>query len=100
MFSIGFHLVHGVQSVLHTFGFFFGYKTCRLLKMDKRTARTVSIETGMQNSALASVLATQALPQFPQAAIPGAISAICHSLIGSIAAWIWKIEDKQAKNSS
>ena len=85
---------------LHTLGFFFGYKACRLLKLDKRTARTVSIETGMQNSALASVLATQALPQLPQAAIPGAVSAICHSLIGSVAAWKWKQEDKREKHLS
>lgn len=43
----------------------------------------------MQNSALAVVLAQRGLPD-PLSAIPGAVSATCHSLIGSALAAFWR----------
>ena len=46
-----------------------------------------SIETGMQNSALAVVLA-QHFPNPILSSLPGAISATCHSVIGSLLAAI------------
>lgn len=43
---------------LHAIGFFVGYIIPRkVLRFDARVSRTISIETGMQNSALAVVLA-------------------------------------------
>ena len=50
-------------------------------------ARTTSIEVGMQNSGLGAVLA-QAHFANPLTAIPSAISAITHCILGSaLAAW-------------
>ena len=74
---------------VHTGGFFFGYLLSRLTGHDVRTARTISIEVGMQNSGLGVVLARQNFPD-PLVAIPSAISSLFHSLIGSALAAVWR----------
>jgi bile acid:Na+ symporter, BASS family len=76
-------------ATLHTGGFFFGYLVTRLAGHDVRTARTISIEVGMQNSGLGVVLARQNFPD-PLVAIPSAISSLFHSLIGSLVAAVWR----------
>jgi BASS family bile acid:Na+ symporter len=76
---------------LHVFGFFFGYLMAKVLGFNRQVAKTVSIETGMQNSALAVVLARSSLPH-PLSGLPGAVSAVCHSVLGSILAWVWSRE--------
>ena len=75
---------------LHLLGFASGYGGARLLGMPERAARTASIETGMQNSALAAVLSAQAWPALAGVGAPGAISACVHSLIGSALAGWWR----------
>ena len=74
---------------LHASGFLLGYVLSRLAGADARTARTVSIEVGMQNSGLGVVLARQNFPD-PLVAIPSAISSLFHSLIASILAAVWR----------
>lgn len=49
-----------------------------------------SIETGMQNSALAVVLAKH-MPNPVLTSLPGALSATCHSLIGYVQVCIYYI---------
>jgi BASS family bile acid:Na+ symporter len=73
---------------LHISGFILGYIISRILS-DEKTARTISVEVGMQNSGLGVVLARNNFAD-PLTAIPSAISSIMHSVIGSIAAWIWR----------
>lgn len=86
--------------VLHTVGFTTGYGIPKFLgRYRESTARTISIETGMQNSALAVVLA-QSIGAPPLAALPGAISAITHSCLGSIMAAYWRITDNRQDGSS
>ena len=70
----------------------------RALGFTEREARTASIEVGMQNSALAVVLAQRGLPD-PLSAIPGAVSATCHSLIGSALAAFWRTRDSEADDA-
>jgi BASS family bile acid:Na+ symporter len=65
-----------------------GYLLARLCGCDVITARTVSIEVGMQNSGLAAALAKSCFS--PAAALPGAIFSIWHNLSGSLAAAYWK----------
>lgn len=79
---------------LHVFGFLFGFLVARALGFTRKVAKTVSIETGMQNSALAVVLARNSLPH-PLSGLPGAVSAVCHSVLGSILAWVWSREKKE-----
>ena len=46
-------------SLLHNIaGYVLGYWTCRLLRFDERTCRTISFEVGLQNAGLATGLAT------------------------------------------
>lgn len=81
--------------ILHSSGFACGYFLSRLLKLDKISARTVSIETGMQNSGLGVVLARNNFAD-PLTAVPCAISSVFHSVIGSALAGYWRLR----KNSS
>ncbi|CAN6298762.1 unnamed protein product [Urochloa humidicola] len=87
-------LSSGVQVVLsvgclHASGFFFGYVLSRILGIDVASARTISVEVGMQNSVLGVVLATKHFGN-PLTAVPCAVSSICHSVYGSILAGIWR----------
>lgn len=50
----------------------------------------VGLQVGMQNSALGAVLALQHFPSLPLAAVPCAISACMHSLLGSALAAFWR----------
>lgn len=80
-------LLLGAVVTVHTLGFFLGYLLGGLSGGFGSVARTTSIEVGMQNSGLGAVLA-QAHFANPLTALPSAISAITHCLIGSaLAAW-------------
>jgi BASS family bile acid:Na+ symporter len=71
----------------HAVGFFLGYVFGGLAGGFGNVARTISIEVGMQNSGLGAVLA-QAHFANPLTAIPSALSAMTHCIIGSaVAAW-------------
>jgi BASS family bile acid:Na+ symporter len=83
----GLLLVGAVVSV-HALGFFLGYVLCGVVLGFGTVARTTSIEVGMQNSGLGAVLA-QAHFANPLTAIPSALSAITHCIIGSILAAWW-----------
>lgn len=74
---------------LHLGGFILGYVAGRLVLRREIAARTVAIEVGMQNSGLGVVLAQQNFAN-PLVALPCAISAVFHSLIGSAAAALWR----------
>ncbi len=78
----------GAVVTAHAFGFFLGYLFGGLSAGFGTVARTTSIEVGMQNSGLGAVLA-QAHFANPLTAIPSAISAITHCIIGSALAAFW-----------
>lgn len=79
----------GAVFCLHVFGFALGYAVSRITGFDVIVARTVSIEVGMQNSGLGVVLARKHFAD-PLTAVPCAISAVFHSVIGSILAGWWR----------
>jgi BASS family bile acid:Na+ symporter len=79
----------GAVILLHGAAFVSGYAFAWLFGYDRTIRRTVSIEVGMQNSGLATVLARSHFTN-PLTAIPCAISAVTHSVIGSIAAAYWR----------
>ena len=88
-------LTHGGElilavALLHGGGFLIGYQLARILGCQTQSARTISIEVGMQNSGLAIVLAKQAFPLLPLAPVVGAISVLMHSLVGSSLAVLWR----------
>ncbi|MDF3056845.1 MAG: Sodium Bile acid symporter family protein [Rariglobus sp.] len=81
-------------SLLHAGGFAIGYAMSRLFRFDVITARTVSIEVGMQNSGLGVVLARRHFAD-PLTALPGAIASVMQSLVGSLLAGVWRLRDRR-----
>jgi len=88
----------GAVVLLHSMGFASGYGFARLFGYHALVCRTVSIEVGMQNSGLATVLARSHFAD-PLTAIPCAISAVVHSVVGSILATIWRTKVDQEEIS-
>lgn len=74
--------------ILHnSLGLFSGYYLSKLFKFDEKTARTVAIEVGMQNSGLSVALAIKYFTSL--SALPGAIFSIWHNISGSLLASYW-----------
>lgn len=76
--------------LLHALGFALGYLLAWALRYDRATCRTISIEVGMQNSGLGAALAQRSFPLMPAAPTPCALSAVCHSVLGSLLAAYWR----------
>ena len=71
-------------------GLSLGYLTGRLLGLSGPKKRAISIEVGMQNSGLASSLATIHFAAYPLATIPGAIFSVWHNLSGAAVAYLYR----------
>ena len=67
-----------------------GYLTGRLLGLSEPKKRAISIEVGMQNSGLASSLATIHFAAYPLATIPGALFSVWHNLSGAAIAYLYR----------
>ncbi|KAL6746054.1 sodium bile acid symporter family-domain-containing protein [Haematococcus lacustris] len=96
MVSCNVHIVgaYGPQVIpavfmLHSTGFFLGYWLSKAIGTTDKVARTNSIETGMQSSALAAVLAKLHFPDQPMVVAACVMSACTHALLGSILAGVW-----------
>lgn len=75
--------------VLHNLsGLAAGYGLARAFGAGRRTARTLAIEVGMQNSGLAVALALQFFDAI--AALPGALFSVWHNLSGALLAGYWR----------
>ena len=77
--------------LLHVGGFGLGYALAKFMQLDEMSCRTVSIEVGMQNSGLGTALATKHFAALPLAAVPCAVSAVTHCILGSLAAGLWRM---------
>ncbi|MCR5850736.1 MAG: bile acid:sodium symporter family protein [Bacteroidaceae bacterium] len=76
--------------VLHNIcGLGLGYLIGRLLRLSEPKKRAISIEVGMQNSGLASSLATIHFAAYPLASIPGAIFSVWHNISGALVARVF-----------
>ena len=71
-------------------GLSLGYIIGRLLNLEATKKRAISIEVGMQNSGLASSLATLHFAAYPLATIPGAIFSVWHNISGALVAAVFK----------
>lgn len=110
-------LTHGIDLILLTLvviflhnglGYLLGYSVGRLFKFSTAKNRTISIEVGMQNAGMATVLAnnhfaTPALlaanPMAALTVVPCALSCAYHSISGTILAGIFLQWDKCKKKS-
>ncbi len=72
-----------------------GYLLGCLLGMNWPKRKAISIEVGMQNSGLASSLATIHFAAFPMATLPGAIFSVWHNISGALMARIYSRIDQK-----
>ena len=76
--------------ILHNLcGLSLGWLIGRLLRLPDAKRRAISIEVGMQNSGLASSLATLHFGAYPLATIPGAVFSVWHNISGAIVARLY-----------
>jgi BASS family bile acid:Na+ symporter len=94
--TVGLPVIVGSVLILHTLGFAAGYLIPKFgFGRSEKSARTISIEVGMQNSALAVVLA-RSIGAHPLASLPGALSATVHSCLGSGLAAYWRLQESSS----
>ncbi|MEE2943419.1 MAG: bile acid:sodium symporter family protein [Verrucomicrobiota bacterium] len=84
--------------LLHLGGFGAGYGLARVVKLNELSSRTVSIEVGMQNSGLGTALASKHFASLPLVAVPCAVSAVTHCILGSISAGVWRVMKPRSAN--
>ena len=78
----------------NSLGYLFGWLSGKLAKFSTAKKRTISIEVGMQNAGLATVLAGNFFAAQPLAVLPCAISCAWHSISGTILAGLFQKYDK------
>lgn len=71
-------------------GYLLGYTVGRLFRMSAPKCRTISLEVGMQNAGLATVLAARHFPLLPEAAVASAVSCVWHSVSGTLLAGVFR----------
>jgi len=79
----------------NTLGYILGYTAGQLARFSTAKKRTISIEVGMQNAGLATVLAGNFFAAQPLAVLPCAISCAWHSISGTILAGLFLRWDKR-----
>lgn len=85
--------------ILHNgLGLILGYGLGKLFHLPQPKLTAISIEVGMQNSGLATSLATTHFATYPLATIPGAIFSVWHNISGAIATAILKKIGKNTGN--
>ena len=70
-------------------GLLLGYGIARVLGLELKKRVAISIEVGMQNSGLASSLATLHFAAYPMATIPGALFSVWHNISGAVMAKVY-----------
>ena len=83
----------------NSLGYLLGWTVGRLARFNTAKKRTLSIEVGMQNAGLATVLAGTFFAAQPLSVLPCAISCAWHSISGTILAGIYLRWDKRKKKN-
>jgi BASS family bile acid:Na+ symporter len=79
-----------VAVALHNLcGLALGWLIGRVMRLPDAKRRAISIEVGMQNSGLASSLATLHFAAYPMATIPGAVFSVWHNISGAVVARLY-----------
>lgn len=82
----------------NSLGYLLGYTVGRLFHFNTAKNRTISIEVGMQNAGLATVLAGKFFyATCPLAVIPCAVSCAWHSISGTILAQYFAWRSRKTK---
>ena len=84
-----------VTIFLHnSLGYVLGYLVGRGIGMNRSKRRTLSIEVGMQNAGLATVLAGRHFAALPEAAVASALCCVWHSVSGTLLAGVFNALDR------
>lgn len=96
IYTCGFWVLSVV--ILHNLlGYLCGFALGKLLKMEPARVKAFSIEIGMQNSGLATSLASTSFSTLAIATVPGAIFSVWHNISGAILAEIYRHWDNGEK---
>ncbi len=79
-------VIIAVVALLNISGYITGGLLAKLLGYQRPQVNAIAIETAMQNSGLATSLATSSFASMPMAAIPGAIFSVWHNVFGAVVA--------------
>lgn len=79
----------------NSLGYLLGWSAGRLARFNTPKRRTLSIEVGMQNAGLATVLASTFFAAQPLSVLPCAISCAWHSISGTLLAGLFLRADRQ-----
>ncbi|EQA54630.1 bile acid:sodium symporter family protein [Leptospira kmetyi] len=91
-FQIFLKVIHRVflyVFLMNSVGFLLGYYFAKLMRLDEKDARCISIETGIQNSGLGLVLIFAFFGGQGSMAIIAATWGIWHAIAGVTLAWFW-----------
>lgn len=75
-------------------GYALGYASGVFARFTNPKKRTISLEVGMQNAGLATVLATKHFPALPEVALASAVSCVWHSISGALLAGVFNMLDR------
>lgn len=79
-------LIIAVVMLHNMLGYACGFAIGRLLHLGDAKRNAIAIEVGMQNSGLATSLATTAFPSLALATVPGVVFSVWHNFSGAIVA--------------
>lgn len=79
----------------NSLGYLLGWLSGKLAGFNTAKKRTISIEVGMQNAGLATVLAGSFFAAQPLSVLPCAISCAWHSISGTILAGLFRARDER-----
>lgn len=87
-----------IAVIIHNgLGYLLGYLTGKVTRQSEPVSRTMAIEVGMQNSGMATTLATTYFS--PLSALPGAVFSVWHNLSGAVVAAVCRYVDGRAKKA-
>ncbi len=78
----------------NSIGYALGYASGVVARFTDPKKRTISLEVGMQNAGLATVLATKHFPALPEVALASAVSCVWHSISGALLAGVFNALDR------
>ena len=94
---VGGRLIILVVMLHNLCGLLLGYGIARVLGLELKKRVAVSIEVGMQNSGLASSLATLHFASYPMATIPGALFSVWHNISGAVMAKVYSANQRRGQ---
>ena len=98
LLTIGLALI--LAAIIHnTGGYFLGYWSCRLLKFDEKSCRTIALEVGMQNAGLASGIALEMGREATLGLAPAVFGPLMNITGSSLATW-WRDKPVQEISES